>query len=111
MYISRHKIRHDATSRYRVTYYLYYTGEYYQKGLVMFKFLVYYAIPLCVIAGFYLGMARHLALSTRNMPGELPDHRFEQIRARRRVYENIISYNTHQSVKSMPCTIKQYLIF
>lgn len=65
----------------------------------MFKFLVYYAIPLCVITSFYLGMARHLSLSTRNMPGELPDHHFEQIRARRRVRKKIlISYN-HTIIK------------
>lgn len=63
-------------------------GESYKKGMVMFKFLVYYAIPLCVIAGFYLGMARHLKLSTRNMPGELSSggHRMEQIRARKKVW-------------------------
>lgn len=58
----------------------------------MFKFLAYYVIPLCVIAGFYLGMAWHLALSTRNMPGELPggDLHVEHIRARRRVHEKNI---------------------
>ncbi|XP_025261813.1 neuropeptide CCHamide-2 receptor [Camponotus floridanus] len=67
-------------------------GEIYEKGMVMFKFLAYYAIPLCVIAGFYLGMARHLTLSTRNMPGELPDHRFEQIRARRRVGRMVMCF-------------------
>ncbi|XP_011142848.1 neuropeptide CCHamide-1 receptor isoform X1 [Harpegnathos saltator] len=65
-------------------------GDGYQKGIVMFKFLAYYAIPLCVIAGFYLGMARHLILSTRNMPGELPG--CEQIRARRRVGKMVLSF-------------------
>jgi len=66
---------------------LYYVGETYKKGMVMFKFLAYYAIPLFVIAGFYLGMARHLTLSTKNIPSELPDsdHHLEQIRARRKV--------------------------
>jgi len=67
------------------------TGDIYEKGMVMFKFLAYYVIPLCVIAGFYLGMAWHLALSTKNMPGELPggDLHIEQIRARKRV-QNIL---------------------
>lgn len=62
-------------------------GHSYQKGMVMFKFLAYYAIPLLVITGFYLGMARHLELSTRNMPGELSTgcHRMEQIKARKKV--------------------------
>ncbi|XP_076661339.1 neuropeptide CCHamide-2 receptor-like [Halictus rubicundus] len=66
----------------------------YTRGMVMFKFLAYYAIPLCVIAGFYLGMARHLELSTRNMPGELStrSHRMEQIRARKKVGKMVISF-------------------
>lgn len=38
--------------------------------IVAFKFLVYYAVPLCFIATFYIIMAKHLVLSTRNMPGE-----------------------------------------
>ncbi|KAK9308991.1 hypothetical protein QLX08_001188 [Tetragonisca angustula] len=69
-------------------------GESYQKGVVMFKFLAYYAIPLLVITGFYLGMARHLELSTRNMPGELSTgcHRMEQIRARKKVGKMVISF-------------------
>ncbi|XP_076630943.1 neuropeptide CCHamide-2 receptor-like isoform X2 [Colletes latitarsis] len=69
-------------------------GESYQRGMVLFKFLAYYAIPLCVIAGFYLGMARHLELSTRNMPGELSTggHRMEQIQARKKVGKMVISF-------------------
>ncbi|KAL0113375.1 hypothetical protein PUN28_012504 [Cardiocondyla obscurior] len=69
-------------------------GDVYEKGMVMFKFLVYYVIPLCVIAGFYLGMAWHLALSTRNMPGELPrgDLHVEQIRARKRVSKMVVCF-------------------
>lgn len=62
-------------------------GVSYEKGMVLFKFLVYYAMPLFIISGFYLGMARHLELSTRNMPGEHPGapHQCEQIRARKKV--------------------------
>lgn len=69
----------------------YITGIVYERGIIMLKFLIYYVIPLFVIAGFYLGMAWHLALSTRNMPGELldGDHHNEQINARKRVHENI----------------------
>ncbi|XP_012217370.2 neuropeptide CCHamide-1 receptor-like [Linepithema humile] len=69
-------------------------GDTYKKGMVMFKFLAYYAIPLCVIAGFYLGMARHLTLSTRNIPSELPDcdHHLEQIRARRKVGRMVVCF-------------------
>ncbi|XP_011635830.1 neuropeptide CCHamide-2 receptor-like [Pogonomyrmex barbatus] len=69
-------------------------GDVYEKGMVMFKFLAYYVIPLCVIAGFYLGMAWHLALSTKNMPGELPggDLHVEQIKARRRVGKMVVCF-------------------
>ncbi|XP_012261064.1 neuropeptide CCHamide-2 receptor isoform X2 [Athalia rosae] len=69
-------------------------GEEYKQGVVLFKFLAYYAIPLCIIAGFYLGMARHLELSTRNMPGELPGapNQSGQIRARKKVGKMVISF-------------------
>ncbi|XP_016844695.1 neuropeptide CCHamide-2 receptor [Nasonia vitripennis] len=69
-------------------------GESYEKGMVLFKFLAYYAIPLCIISGFYLGMARHLELSTRNMPGDHPGapHHCEQIRARKKVGKMVIAF-------------------
>ncbi|XP_058794143.1 neuropeptide CCHamide-2 receptor-like [Phymastichus coffea] len=69
-------------------------GDGYEKTMVLFKFLVYYAIPLLIISGFYLGMARHLELSTRNMPGEqqgAPHHR-EQIKARKKVGKMVVSF-------------------
>lgn len=50
----------------------------------MFKFLVYYAIPLAFIATFYVIMAHHLLLSTRNMPGEAQGQA-KQIQARKKV--------------------------
>uniref|UniRef100_A0ABD2XE92 G-protein coupled receptors family 1 profile domain-containing protein n=1 Tax=Trichogramma kaykai TaxID=54128 RepID=A0ABD2XE92_9HYME len=69
-------------------------GESYEKGMVLFKFLAYYALPLCIISGFYCGMARHLELSTRNMPGEQPGvpHQCEQIRARKKVGKVVIAF-------------------
>ncbi|XP_020293446.1 neuropeptide CCHamide-2 receptor-like isoform X2 [Pseudomyrmex gracilis] len=68
-------------------------GEDYKKGLILFKFLTYYAIPLCIIAAFYLSMARHLMLSTTNMPGEQArDNYLDQINARRRVGKMVVSF-------------------
>lgn len=69
-------------------------GDNYKKGIVLFKFLAYYAIPLCIISGFYLGMARHLELSTRNMPGEIPGatQHCEQIRSRKKAGKMVISF-------------------
>jgi bombesin-like receptor 3 len=53
----------------------------------MFKFLVYYAIPLGFIATFYIIMAQHLILSTRNMPGEASGQA-KQIQSRKKVKDS-----------------------
>lgn len=45
-------------------------GPDYPKGIVMAKFLVYYAIPLGIIGLFYVMIARHLVFSAR-VPGEI----------------------------------------
>ena len=86
IFISRHMHQVVPYVSYVSFYISRIAGQSYQKGMVMFKFLAYYAIPLLVITGFYLGMARHLELSTRNMPGELSTgcHRMEQIKARKK---------------------------
>ncbi|XP_012533241.1 neuropeptide CCHamide-2 receptor [Monomorium pharaonis] len=69
-------------------------GTIYEKSMIMFKFLAYYLIPLCMIAAFYLGMAWNLTLSTRNMPGELPsnDLHNDQIKARKRVSKMVVCF-------------------
>lgn len=43
----------------------------YPKVIVMLKFLVLYVIPLTIIGIFYMNMANHLIVSTRNVPGEM----------------------------------------
>jgi len=52
--------------------------------MVVFKALVYYVVPLGFIASFYIVMAHHLVLSTRNMPGEAQGQG-RQIQARKKV--------------------------
>jgi len=52
--------------------------------MVLFKALVYYFVPLGFIASFYIVMAHHLVLSTRNMPGEAQGQG-RQIQARKKV--------------------------
>lgn len=74
------------------------TGKTYEKGMIIFKFLAYYLIPLCVIAGFYLGMAWNLALSTRNIITRVNLHN-DQINARKRVHKNILL--KHGNIKIM----------
>lgn len=66
-------------------------GEMYAKFMVIAKFFVYYAIPLVVISFFYLLMARHLILSTRNMPGEMQGQA-RQVRARKKVAKMVLSF-------------------
>lgn len=46
-------------------------GPAYPKVMVIVKFFVYYAVPLAVIACFYVLIARYLVHTTNNMPGEL----------------------------------------
>ncbi|XP_063244269.1 neuropeptide CCHamide-1 receptor-like [Bacillus rossius redtenbacheri] len=66
-------------------------GMIYRQAIVMFKFLAYYAIPLIVIAFFYVLMARHLELSTRNMPGELQGQS-TQVRGRKKVAKMVLAF-------------------
>ncbi|KAI5700314.1 hypothetical protein M8J77_000419 [Diaphorina citri] len=66
-------------------------GQQYKQTVVLCKFLAYYLGPLCVIACFYILMARHLELSTRNMPGELLGQS-SQSRARKKVAKMVLSF-------------------
>ncbi|XP_021957119.1 neuropeptide CCHamide-1 receptor isoform X2 [Folsomia candida] len=66
-------------------------GDKYPQMMVMFHFLAYYAIPLFFIGYFYIIMARHLVLSTRNMPGE-SQGQAKQMQGRRKVAKMILSF-------------------
>jgi hypothetical protein len=66
-------------------------GMPYVKGLVLFRFFGYYAGPLCVIAGFYILMARHLLISTKNIPGEIQGQ-VNHVRARKKVAKMVLAF-------------------
>ncbi|XP_075210775.1 neuropeptide CCHamide-1 receptor-like [Lycorma delicatula] len=66
-------------------------GMFYPRTVIMAKFLFYYAIPLSIVAVFYSLMARHLILSTRNMPGEMQGQ-VRQIRARKKVAKTVLTF-------------------
>ncbi|XP_047031924.1 neuropeptide CCHamide-1 receptor isoform X1 [Helicoverpa armigera] len=66
-------------------------GEGYPRGIVLMRFLVYYSLPLAVIALFYILMARHLVLSTQNVPGEMQGTQ-RQMRARRKVAVTVLAF-------------------
>lgn len=63
-------------------------GSWYPKTVVMTRFVVYYALPLFIIAFFYILMARHLVLSTHNLPGESG----RQARARKKVAKMVSAF-------------------
>jgi bombesin receptor subtype-3 len=65
-------------------------GDTHDKLLIVFKFLAYYAIPLCVIAIFYVLMAFHLEKSAKNMPGEAAHS--TQVQARKKVAKMVLSF-------------------
>jgi len=60
----------------------------YPKAVVTVRFAVYYAIPLVIIGIFYCLMARHLFLSTRNLPGESA----RQVNARKKVAKMVLAF-------------------
>lgn len=64
----------------------------YAKGLVLFRFLAYYAIPLCIIGFFYILMARNLLLSVINLPGERGQAQSNQIKARKKVAKIVLAF-------------------
>ncbi|XP_063829693.1 neuropeptide CCHamide-1 receptor [Ostrinia nubilalis] len=66
-------------------------GENYPRTMVLIRFLVYYSLPLAVIALFYVLMARHLVLSTQNVPGEMQGTQ-RQMRARRKVALTVLAF-------------------
>ncbi|VVC40494.1 Bombesin receptor-like,G protein-coupled receptor, rhodopsin-like,GPCR, rhodopsin-like, 7TM [Cinara cedri] len=66
-------------------------GPAYPKVVVLVKFLVYYAVPLTIIACFYVLIARYLVQTTNNMPGELQG-KIRQVRARKKVAKSVLAF-------------------
>ncbi|XP_071439436.1 neuropeptide CCHamide-1 receptor-like [Hetaerina americana] len=71
-------------------------GEFYARSMVLLKFLTYFAIPLSIIAFFYILMAKHLEASARNLPGEavmqLAQQQSNQVRARKKVAKMVLAF-------------------
>ncbi|XP_058836442.1 neuropeptide CCHamide-1 receptor [Topomyia yanbarensis] len=66
-------------------------GPEYARGIVLCKFLAYYAIPLCIIALFYVLIARHLIHSAKHVPGETQGT-VRQVKARRKVAITVLAF-------------------
>ncbi|XP_017124327.1 neuropeptide CCHamide-1 receptor [Drosophila elegans] len=65
-------------------------GINYAKAMVLLHFLVYYAIPLVIIAVFYVLIALHLMYSA-SVPGEIQGA-VRQVRARRKVAVTVLAF-------------------
>ncbi|XP_063915438.1 neuropeptide CCHamide-1 receptor [Zophobas morio] len=63
----------------------------YPQVMVLLRFLILYVIPLTIIAVFYLNMANHLIVSTKNVPGEAQGTQ-RQIRARKKVAITVLIF-------------------
>ncbi|XP_058066939.1 neuropeptide CCHamide-1 receptor-like [Anopheles bellator] len=66
-------------------------GPEYARGMVLGKFLVYYAVPLFIIGIFYALIARHLIHSAKHVPGEMQGT-VRQIKARRKVAVTVLAF-------------------
>ncbi|XP_037799457.1 neuropeptide CCHamide-1 receptor-like [Penaeus monodon] len=69
-----------------------YLGDLYPKIHTLVKFIVYYVLPLVLIATFYVLMARHLLVSAQHLPGEAAGQQ-RQVQARRKVAKMNSSMN------------------
>ncbi|XP_059622454.1 neuropeptide CCHamide-1 receptor-like isoform X2 [Phlebotomus argentipes] len=66
-------------------------GKSYARYMVIARFLIFYAIPLLIIAIFYALIARHLFYSASNVPGEMQGA-MRQIKARRKVAITVLAF-------------------
>ena len=60
-------------------------GPNYPRTILVCRFFIFYAVPLSIIAFFYILMARHLMHSTRNIPGEMQCQVRKNFSRRRRI--------------------------
>ncbi|XP_039955533.1 neuropeptide CCHamide-1 receptor [Bactrocera tryoni] len=75
-------------------------GVEYAKTMVLMRFLVYYAIPLCIIGAFYVLIARHLMYAA-SVPGEMQGA-MRQVRARRKVAVTVLAFVVIFGICFMP---------
>ncbi|XP_071516937.1 neuropeptide CCHamide-1 receptor-like [Panulirus ornatus] len=68
-----------------------YLGKLYPKIHALVKVIVYYILPLALIASFYVLMARHLLVSAQHLPGEAAGQQ-RQAKARRKVAKMVLAF-------------------
>jgi hypothetical protein len=85
----------------------------YAKYNIALKSLIYYFIPLCIIAGFYVLMAIRLHASANEMPGEVRGAQsVAQAKARRHVARMVLIFvfckSLEVTVSDMCCSKSKY---
>ncbi|XP_022918985.1 neuropeptide CCHamide-2 receptor-like [Onthophagus taurus] len=68
------------------------TTSEYRKYNVATKALIYYLIPLWIIAMFYISMAKRLQASANEIPGELQGQSVSQMKARKHVARMVLCF-------------------
>ncbi|XP_042889586.1 neuropeptide CCHamide-1 receptor-like [Penaeus japonicus] len=81
-----------------------YLGDLYRKIHTLVKFVVYYVLPLVLIATFYVLMARHLIVSAQHLPGEAAGQQ-RQVKARRKVAKMVLAFVTIFAICFLPINI------
>ncbi|KAF4520487.1 hypothetical protein B566_EDAN004738 [Ephemera danica] len=72
--------------------YAYEWGDEFPRIAIMIRFLIFYAVPLTIIAFFYALMARHLIISAeRGLPGEA-HQQTRQAQAKRKVAKTVLAF-------------------
>ena len=69
-------------------------GPNYPKFHAVYRFVIYFALPMVIIGTFYLLMARILVLSSRHLPGEgaVQGQAARQLEARKKVAKLVLSF-------------------
>ncbi|KAM8847363.1 neuromedin-B receptor isoform 1-T1 [Synchiropus picturatus] len=68
------------------------TNQLHPKIHSVMLFLVYFLLPLAVIAGYYVHIARALIRSAHDLPGELSQHSRRQVETRRRLAKIVLVF-------------------
>ncbi|KAG7156912.1 Neuropeptide CCHamide-1 receptor-like 3 [Homarus americanus] len=81
-----------------------YLGAVYKQVHALVKAIMYYLLPLALIASFYVLMARHLFISAQFLPGEAAGQQ-RQAQARRKVAKMVLAFVTIFAICFLPLNV------
>lgn len=82
-------------------------GHWYPRVVVMTKFLALYAIPLSLIATFYLLMARRLFATSRRVVGGLNSTHAKQMELRTKVAKMVLALTVTFAISFLPSHVRK----